>query len=459
MTLVVIYLYIDRSAGNCTIGSLDNITEAIENCVKPILKLKLRNSSFIAIPSQILDECRDITFIDISDVGLTSMDTVSFCKLKKITAIDFSTNSLTALPNQMLADCEPLLIELNFSFNQIEELTDDIFTKVPSLKIIDLSWNRIKKLIDGVFNPLVNLETLRLNNNQISIIDCDLFAHNSLLKTITLNDNTLELVEHDSFRGLKEMRSLELSNNPELKIIDLSGMSRLQRVEIENCSLSMIHIPVHGKTIIATRNDISYIKVHEQNELETLDLSMNHIRNLSDLSPLINLKYLYLSNNELVDIDFSHFAPLKNLIELKIDANPIQRLDSKALCSYVPSVRAIEISADTIDHANLEESSEWFRTHNVRLSLTSNIVTNPDTKLNTYSTTTMRSALNGIPENLDRSNSQIIWTTILFLSLFTIIFVMFVVKQYFRSKLSENICRRNKRHESLESIIDAEETV
>lgn len=364
---MIVILYIGRSAAICTIAS-QNITEELRYCEQPILQLKLKNASLIEIPSQISDANRDISFIDISGVGLSSIESVSFCNFKKITSIDFSNNSLNTLPQQMLSKCEPQLKNLSLSFNQITELIGNIFTKVTSLERIDLSSNRIEKILDDVFKPLVNLKILRLNNNRISIIDDDLFKHNFNLNTLTLNNNMLAAVDNGSFNGLKMLQVIELGNNPELKVIDLSGMGKiLYRIQIENCSLSVLHIPIHGKIIAAHKNNISYIKTDQENELEVLDLSMNHIRNLNDLSPLIHLTFLDISNNELVEFDFAHLATLKSLKRLNIFGNPIKMLDSKALTSYLPSVREVEISPDSLDRDNLKEFNNWMRLNNVTL--------------------------------------------------------------------------------------------
>lgn len=479
-TLIFI-LYIGRSTAFCTITN-KNITAELSNCERPITQLKLQNSILIEIPSQILDAGRDISFIDISGVGLKSMESTSFCKFKKITSIDFSNNSLTTLPKQMLSECEPCLNDLNISFNKITELNNLIFIKLTSLATIDLSSNRIERLVDDVFKPLVNLITLRLNNNRISIIDDDLFRHNSNLLTLTLNNNMLATIENGSFHGLKELRAIELGNNPELRIINFSGMDRLQRVQIENCSLLVLHVPAHGKTIIARKNNISHIEIDQKNELESLDLSMNHIRNLSDLSLLIHLKFLDLSNNELVEINFSHLATLTNLTRLIIYNNPTKKLDRKALSLYLPSVREIGISADSFGCANQEECNEWMRSHNIRILFNdesaSNITNPPKLK-----TTNIRSLpkpplvyiqeqnisrlveyletkVKEMSDEISSLNVKFAFCVIFYFLTFLIIILTILFKPCC-CDISNNIInwREEQSHEVLDNLIEAEESL
>lgn len=169
----------------------------------------------------------------------------------------------------------------------------------------------------------------------------------------------LEAIDNGSFNGLKELRFIELENNPQLRVIHFSGMSGLQEVQIQNCSLNALHVPAHGKMTNAHKNNISHVRIDQENEIEILDLSMNHIRNLSDLYLLIHLKDLDLSNNELVQIDFSQLAPLTKLTRFNINGNPIKNLDRKALTKYLPSIRVIGISVDGLDCANAEEYTEW----------------------------------------------------------------------------------------------------
>lgn len=464
----------------CTITN-KNITEELKNCEHPIDKLKLQNSSLIEIPSQILDANRDITFIDISGVELKSIESASFCKFRKIESIDFSHNSLITLPKQMLSECDYNLVDLDFSFNKITELTGNIFTKVTSLTKIDLSSNRIERLVGEVFKPLVNLMTLRLNNNLISIISDDMFTHNSNLKTLTLNNNMLAAVENGSFHGLKELRVIELSNNPELRIIDLSGMGTLQRVQMENCSLSVLHVPVRGKTIAAHKNNISHIEV-SKNELETLDLSMNHIHNLADLSPLIHLKTLDLSNNELVEIDFAHLTPLTNLTHLHIYGNPIKKLDTGSLM-LLSSIQEIEISADSLDRANLEECNKWMRSNNGRLILNpesaSNITNPPKLKTATirslprppltYNTEEKEiylrmehseTKIEEMSKEIGRLSIKFYVCVIVYASTFAAIIIRFILKPCFYNFFENRIFwRRERRHDVLHNLIEAEESL
>lgn len=58
----------------------------------------------------------------------------------------------------------------NLSGNQITQLEENQFRKVPKLRRLDLSANHIKHIDIKAFEGLKDLERLKLNHNEISTI-------------------------------------------------------------------------------------------------------------------------------------------------------------------------------------------------------------------------------------------------------------------------------------------------
>lgn len=394
----------------CSIPNIDNITTALQNCETPITALFFQNAKLSEIQSSILHQLPNVSFIDISDVKLISVENVTFCALSRLEDIDASKNILTELPSYMFAECYNLL-ELTLSENNLTKLRGDVFKKLTSLKKLDLSSNKIEVLIGDVFEPLVNLETLRLNNNRIRIIDDDLFAHNHNLQVLFLSYNLLETIQHGSFWKLKRLQTLDIGNNNELKSIDLTQMDRLQTVEVDQASLTMIYIPTNISQINASGNKITRIQADANSKLNILRLSGNRIHNLTDLSQLDQLNYLDLSDNGLTDIDFSCFSRIKNLTQLIINGNPFKQLNSTALLLYLPALQLLELSTDLIDADIKVELLEHVKKSNRQISIS--YQTDNNTTSNIQNTPTMSITSTSQPSTVDPEQKDHLIKTLL----------------------------------------------
>lgn len=366
MVIFVILVKNPTFGDQCSIENSANITAALEKCIDPISSLSLRDAKFSGIEWPSMDRIQNVSYIDISESKLVSIENVTFCKFRRLKNIDASKNSIKDLPIGMLAGCSNL-VELTISQNQLSELIDGVFTQITSIKVLDLSLNQIVRLVDDVFKPLVHLENLRLNNNRITVIDGDLFANNPKLNILFLSGNLLETIGHGSFWKLKNLQTLDIGKNAQLGSIDLTEMDSLGNVEIDGASLSMLHIPVNVTQINAFGNKISRVQVDPQSRLHILHLGNNKISNLSDFSSLEQLQHLDLSNNGLTSIDFSYFARLKNLTHLIINSNLIKELNSTALLHYLPSLKILELSTDSMDMGNKQQLVEQIKTSHSKL--------------------------------------------------------------------------------------------
>ena len=214
------------------------------------------------------------------------------------------------------------LEELKLENNPIKTIN---LTKLLKLKTITLSIYDFKKNIDFANN--LNLENVELfgyfsvfkENNKID------FSKNLNLKTLKLEDNkikTLDLKNNVNLKILRvagsELESLELENNVKLEILDLSKNNITELDISKNINL---------KELIVNKNKISNLKLTSE-KIEKLDLSDNkNLKNI-DVRNLENLKYINLNNTMLKQdtIDFSHNPNLEQ-VYIKGDSIKIDNLD------------------------------------------------------------------------------------------------------------------------------------
>ena len=167
----------------------------------------------------------------------------------------------------------------NFLFSSL--IQKEIFQDICKLKIIDCNFSNLEILVKTPFENLVELD---ISNNKISNIE-------PLTKV-----------------PFKNLKFLSLCNN---KISNLEPLIRVPFVDLKDLRLSY--------------NEISEIDIFSKipfKSLKKLILSSNNISNVSILKesePLVNLTYLDLSDNKIIDINI-HFP---NLTYLDLSYNQI----------------------------------------------------------------------------------------------------------------------------------------
>jgi len=201
----------------------------------------------------------------------------------------------------LTADIENI-IELNVGFKGIEDLTG--IEDFSSLEILDVSENFLFSI-----NVSQNLLLKKLNcyENWLSELDV---TNNVFLEELYCGNS----MDNDT-GNRNEFQTINLSNNPALKILDLEFAFTLN-LNINNCSfLEELYIAFTGLSLIDLSNN---------NDLNTLRLGYLFIDPLDG--------NIYLSNPSLTEIDLSQNISLVNLyssytfleaINLKNGANSI----------------------------------------------------------------------------------------------------------------------------------------
>ena len=136
----------------------------------------------------------------------------SFSNLTALNDLDVSSNKLTALPDEFgrltalsILECrnnqiakfttfnEPAHIkQLFLGNNQITELDEDVFSKLPALVALDLRDNRLQSLSEKICN-VTSLERIDLSNNLLMALPYEM--GNMSLKTLSLDGNPLRSID------------------------------------------------------------------------------------------------------------------------------------------------------------------------------------------------------------------------------------------------------------------------
>lgn len=318
----------------------------------------------------------------------------------RIQTISLAKNNIKQLNSRLFA-ATPHLTTLNLSHNSIFEIHPETFYGNTNLQTLLLHNNRIVYLDVDTFAYLGKLHILKLHNNYIKTISIEHFIYNVQLLKITLNNNTIESISKNALLACPNLEYFDLSQNPittkeltvnskitilqrsnlidlnvtetvtlvnasenNLSIINLSAAHSLHTIDLSANNLSEINFKNNSKLkvinlsnnqfstidfsgtnmmeLYLSGNELSLIELNS-NELVILHASDNIISGLKLSSFTDNLKYVNLSNNELVEFEFERFQP--KLHRLDLSFNSISKINVK----NCPNLRELFLGSNSLD--------------------------------------------------------------------------------------------------------------
>ena len=135
-------------------------------------------------------------------------------KFESLKALSLSKNQISTL---YWIRSFPKLEELNLSWNQINDLRENLFDYSTNLKNLILYKNKINFINLHSFNGLGQIEELDLRYNEIMSIQSNDFKWLCNLKVLLLNGNIDMTVNKAFLKHLKNLEHLFISSNHDLK--------------------------------------------------------------------------------------------------------------------------------------------------------------------------------------------------------------------------------------------------
>jgi len=311
-------------------------------------------------------ECNELAEVSCKFSNIT--DVVDLDIPDVTTRLDLSHNLLTNLEDDFLVFPYPIQ-ELFLSHNLLVAVSSFTFSSLHILEYLDLSHNQLKSIDSGTFSNLSRLLTLDISHNQITTLDYYLFPTTNRIQRLDLSYNSLKGVdgkEPSPLARLVRLMYLDMSNcsldrlhvdflhnNSQITELRLSKNNidyipttalydtreSLELLDItENPIVNVTSHAFHGlyglKTLVMNSMpalvSIDALGFHDLHSLQILDCRMNP--NLKHIHPLAfrdnqyqenlaELKYLYLSGNELTSIS-QDLIKWESLIELHLEGNP-----------------------------------------------------------------------------------------------------------------------------------------
>ncbi|CAG7785098.1 unnamed protein product [Allacma fusca] len=267
-----------------------------------LTSLDLSQNNIWSLPETIFCPLRSLQKLNVSWNRLSELEELNpglpeanFCSLNGVTVVDASFNQLRRVGRIVKWK---KLVELQLENNFIEELQDDAFAELGSLRSVNLSSNRLVALPPSIFKfNGGSLREVYLANNSISALAPAVFSglNGLLLLDVSRNTLTSQWIREKMFNGLVRLLALRLSFN-QLSSIDemiFSDLINLQTLNLDHNRIESVHPGAFRMTA--------------------------------------NLRVLDLSHNRLVRLDEKVFGGLGVLRQLYLDHNKIRSVEDRLL--------------------------------------------------------------------------------------------------------------------------------
>ncbi|KAL0156498.1 hypothetical protein M9458_047744, partial [Cirrhinus mrigala] len=202
----------------------------------------------------------------------------------------------------------PLLRTFSCANNRLTTVEESVFSESPRLENLNLANNELyngHKQLAQSLSSLSQLKTLDLSGNGLSEDMVSVLVQNlSSLESLYLSRNTMLRLDESTFRNLHQLRELNVERN---LLFEIDGafdhMTKLQRLNLAfNCLPCLVNFEMTQLLVLnASHNSIEWFitnqNLTETFQLETLDLSDNHLLFFPFLPTKNRIRTLLLSNN------------------------------------------------------------------------------------------------------------------------------------------------------------------
>jgi len=216
------------------------------------------------------------------------------------------------------------------------KIVPTINSPFPKLNSLDLSENG---MTDSSFIELLpnNLTSLDLHDNFFNSLNLN--GNNSKLIQLNLNNNQFSYISNSSIKsslsliGLTDLQYLLLSGN-EINIIDSNAFKDNNKLLYLDLSHNYIKY-LYPMTFANLKN------------LKTLDLGINQLQDVPQISSEIAINTLYINNNNIKKIMSRAFVQMTKLVKLSLRGNQIDEIDVKAFAD-VPALQELDLSRNML---------------------------------------------------------------------------------------------------------------
>ncbi|XP_033102387.1 toll-like receptor 13 [Anneissia japonica] len=280
----------------------------------------------------------------LKDNSISALSGYSFNTTPNLTFLDLSQNILISIDENAFAGLVRLQV-LNIAVQKtIKKISRKWFNGLTQLTVGRLTFIKAEAIDDYAFSDNSDIEEIHLDSNVLKDIPSHLFQHLPKLKTIQLCCNLLTEIDGEPFFGSNHVEEIQLYSNSINKLNEnaFKSMKNISLINLNDNQLSSDYIPIQTfrglkrltKLYLYT-NNLKTIKkewFQDLTSLEILDASFNSVTTLDDnvFKNCLNLKVIVLSHNLLNKVPSTLFRGLPNLLTVTCSHNQIDNIGDDA---------------------------------------------------------------------------------------------------------------------------------
>lgn len=339
--------------------------------MESLVSLIISGATITELDQTAFDGLPSLRTVSILNSIMPPIDARTFATSTKLKTLDLSGTALPTFNPIVSHTLEELILE-NCKLNLV---TDDMFQRLPSLRLINLARNNIEKIDVNAFAEQEELEELILHHNKLQSMSFELFSKNVFIAALDLSHNPISKIEFNDDLELEKltMNSCELTEftngpstlvyldvrNNKIKSFNVGNMIELQYLYLAHNMIEEITEYTFENnsallTLILDNNPIGKLTPFINLKDEMFMLTNLSCRNcgIEKLDPhtfesLHALNSLDLSNNKIVNLEENVFSPLSRLVVLKLAKNKIKNVHVKAF-SENTLLRKLDLSENEI---------------------------------------------------------------------------------------------------------------
>ncbi|XP_048435730.1 probable leucine-rich repeat receptor-like protein kinase At1g35710 isoform X2 [Pyrus x bretschneideri] len=315
-----------------------------------------RDSLYHSEFPEFISQCRNLTFLDLSQNKLNGQIPHSIGQLRELQYLDLSYNSLNSSIPSELGLCTNLT-HLFLASNQLNGELPLSLSNLNNLVKLSLANNHISGTIPPWIGQLRKLQYLDLSNNSLNSSIPLSIGQLRKLQYLDLSYNSLNSSIPLSIGQLRKLQYLDLSYNSLNSSIPLS-IGQLRKLQYLDLSYNSLNSSIP-------------LSIGQLRELQYLDLSYNSLNSSipSELGLCTNLTHLFLASNQLNGELPLSLSNLNNLVKLSLANNHI----SGMIPPWIGQLRKLQCLNLSYNSLNSSIPSELgLCTNLTHLSLSSN---------------------------------------------------------------------------------------
>lgn len=335
-----------------------------------LIRLDLSHNNLVDIPRNAFEGVEKLSYLNLSNNHhLAPMPSNIIVSLTSLQVLDISNVGLRTVQSELFSK-SPNLMSIYLKNNKISEISDGTFNNLRNLTTVDLSYNNIMTIKPGAFINAMNIRSLSLKGNQLSAFKGEIFNTGTGLEELDISENQLSYLFPTSFRIHPRLKRLVASNNKFnfFPAAIIAGMQFLEHIDLSNNQLKTVEeldfarLPRLRQLILSQNNleSISEMAFHNSSQLQYLDLSMNRLERLGErtFEGLARIELMNLDNNLLSELPDTLFerSRLQMLENVILSNNKFETAPLKSLQRQYFFVSFVDLSHNKIREIPSDDS-------------------------------------------------------------------------------------------------------